>query len=110
MWKPVKLTDLKKQTLYHGNILRLPAQWPYEEFVDFMVFDTQDPERPNGLIVSSGYKAGLILVRLPKESGLTEIGGLSTQWVINNWERWIYPECNVNDVYVIDRYTATAIS
>ncbi|CNL09011.1 Uncharacterised protein [Yersinia frederiksenii] len=109
MQEIVKLTDFEEQALCHGNILRLPAQWPYEEYVDFMVFDTQDDERPNGLIVSSGYKAGLILVLLPLESSLPEVRGLSTQWVIANWKKWIYPECEVNNVYVIERYIAKAI-
>ncbi|MEB6334601.1 hypothetical protein [Serratia rhizosphaerae] len=29
--------------------------------------------------------------------------------MINNWSKWIYPECAVENVYIIDQYTATAI-
>lgn len=110
MQQPVKLINYSKSALVHGTVLRLPGQWPYEELVDFMVFDMPDDERPSGLIVSTGHKAGLILVLLPKDSGLKEVRGLSTEWVIANWEKWIYPECDVNDVYIIEKYIATPIN
>lgn len=71
-----------------------------------MVFETQDDDSPYGLIVSSGYKAGLILVKLPAESISDEGHGLSTQWIINNWDEWIYPECNVAKVHILDGYVA----
>lgn len=109
MKNPVKLINYNYCGLVHGTVLRLPGQWPYEELVDFMVFDMPYGDRPNGLIVSSGHKAGLVLVLLPQESGLKDVRGLDTQWVISNWEKWIYPECDVEDVYVIHRYIATTI-
>ncbi|MEB6222217.1 Imm45 family immunity protein [Pantoea anthophila] len=104
MQEPVKLIEIKDIALRHGNIFRLPAVWPYEAMVDFMVVDLSNADRPYGLIVSSGHKAGLILVKLPAESCLSEVRGLSVEWVIDNWDKWIYPECDVKDVYVIDRY------
>ncbi|RBJ67883.1 hypothetical protein BRN90_08600 [Xanthomonas oryzae pv. oryzae] len=24
-------------------------------------------------------------------------------WVISNWDRWIYPECEINDVYFLEQ-------
>ncbi|CAG75021.1 hypothetical protein ECA2119 [Pectobacterium atrosepticum SCRI1043] len=105
----MKLVNYPSKALVHGTVLRLPGQWPYEELVDFMVFDMPGGDRSNGLMVSSGHKAGLILVLLPQDSELKEVRGLSTQWVIDNWEKWIYPECNINDVHVIGSYIATPI-
>ncbi|ELN2576890.1 TPA: hypothetical protein OUD64_003002 [Enterobacter kobei] len=105
----MKLIDFKNNYVSRGAIFRLPAIWPYEEFVDFMVFETQDNDSPYGLIVSSGYKAGLILVKLPIDSISDEGHGLSVKWVISNWKKWIYPECNVENVYIFDTYIATAI-
>lgn len=55
----MRLIDYKKTVISRGAIFRLPAVWPYEEWVNFMLFETQDDDRPYGLIVSSGYKAGL---------------------------------------------------
>lgn len=105
----MKLVNYKNKSIKRGTVLRLPAVWPYEEWVDFMVFETQDDERPYGLIVSSGYKAGLFLIKLPTESISDEGHGLSTEWLINNWAEWIYPECNVEDVHILDEYVATPI-
>jgi len=105
----MKLIDRKEKSISRGSIFRLPAVWPYEAFVDFMVFETQDDERPYGLIVSSGYKAGLFLVKLPMESVSNEGNGLSTEWIVNNWANWVYPECNVEDVYIIEQYVATSV-
>ncbi|TDB42104.1 Imm45 family immunity protein [Photorhabdus luminescens] len=105
----MKLIDRIEKYISRGTVFRLPATWPYEEQVDFMVFETQDDVRPYGLIVSSGYKAGLFLVKLPIESISDEGHGLNTEWVIKNWSKWIYPECDVKDVCLIERYTATAI-
>lgn len=105
----MRLIDYKKTAISRGAIFRLPAVWPYEEWVDFMLFETQDDDRPYGLIVSSGYKAGLFLVNLPAESISDEGHGLSTEWVITNWTKWIYPECNVEDVHILDGYIATPV-
>lgn len=71
-----------------------------------MVIDLFDT---HGLVVSSGHKAGLILISLPTESKSEEGRALSTQWIIDNWAKWIYPECDVSDVYLFDGYEATPI-
>ncbi|PAU53600.1 hypothetical protein BZL41_23160 [Pseudomonas sp. PIC25] len=105
----VRLIDLKENFIWHGNVLRLPGKYPYEKFVDFMVYETQDKDRPYGLIVTSGYKAGLILVQLPRECSSTEGGGIRKDWLVSNWEKWIYPDCNVAEVNFIDRYEARPI-
>lgn len=102
----MKLIDYKNKSIKRGSIFRLPAVWPYEEWVDFMVIDLFET---HGLVVSSGHKAGLILISLPIESASTEGRALSTEWVITNWAKWIYPECNVDDVHILDEYVATPI-
>lgn len=102
----MKLIDYKNKSIKRGTIFRLPAVWPYEEWVDFMVIDLFET---HGLVASSGHKAGLILISLPIESASIEGRALSTEWVITNWAKWIYPECNVEDVYILDGYVATPI-
>ena len=98
-----KLVESKSDSFWRGNIFRARGKYPYEELVDFMIFDTQLEDRPYGLIVTSGYKAGLILVYLPKECSSID-GGIDREWVVSNWNNWIYPDCNVSDVYLIDGY------
>ncbi|TKI02190.1 hypothetical protein FCN80_25655 [Martelella alba] len=102
----MKLIDYKNKSIKRGSVFRLPAVWPYEAWVDFMVIDLFDA---HGLVVSSGHKAGLILISLPNESGSTEGRALSTEWVINNWAKWIYPECKVEDVHILDEYISIPI-
>ncbi|MDE3739081.1 Imm45 family immunity protein [Pseudomonas resinovorans] len=99
-----KLVDLEDEELRSGNVLRFPGQWPYEERVDLMVVDLSDEETPYALVVSSGHKAGLILVRLPCECVSLESRGIRKSWLIKNWSKWVYPECEIGDVFFIDRY------
>lgn len=102
----MKLVDYKNKSIKRGTVFRLPAVWPYEEWVDFMVIDLFET---HGLVVSSGHKAGLILISLPIESASIEGRALSTEWVVNNWSKWIYPECNVEDVHILEEYVATPV-
>lgn len=102
----MKLIDYKNKSIKRGTVFRLPAVWPYEEWVDFMVIDLFET---HGLVVSSGHKAGLILISIPIESASTEGRALSTEWVVNNWSKWIYPECNVEDVHILEEYVATPV-
>ena len=104
----LKLIDFEDSSIWHGNVFRVLGKYPYEKFVDFMVFETQFEDKPYGLIVVSGYKAGLILVYLPKESSFVG-GGLDKKWIVSNWDKWIYPDCDVSDVYLIDRYEGVVI-
>ena len=102
----MKLVEYKNEFIKRGAVFRLPAVWPYESWVDFMVIDLLDT---HGLVVSTGHKAGLMLVTLPAESGSEEGRALSTKWVINNWAKWIYPECDVEYVHIIEQYVATSV-
>ncbi|EAA7203442.1 TPA: Imm45 family immunity protein [Citrobacter farmeri] len=102
----MKLIDYKNKSIKRGTVFRLPAVWPYEEWVDFMVIDLFET---HGLVVSSGHKAGLILISLPIESASTEGRALSTEWIITNWAKWIYPDCHVENVHILDEYVATPI-
>lgn len=104
-----KLIDLEESSLFRGSVFRFPARHPYEEFVDFMLFDTHSEQRRYGLMVTSGYKAGIMLVHLPADCESLD-GGVDRNWVISNWKTWIYPECDVTDVLVFYGYDATAVN
>ncbi|RBJ69093.1 hypothetical protein BRN90_05220 [Xanthomonas oryzae pv. oryzae] len=56
---------------------------PYEKIVEFMLYETGEVDRAYGLIVVSGYKAGLKLVNLPSDS-LAASGGVSNSTVLLN--------------------------
>ena len=42
-------------------------------------------------------KRGMVL-RLPGASGI------SREWVVDNWNRWIYETCRAEEVYLIENY------
>jgi hypothetical protein len=58
------------------------------------------------LIVISGYKAGLKFSQLPKDSipeGYRY--GLKTKWLIENWSKWGYFDCSIEDVIILENIT-----
>ena len=66
---------MKKLLDYHGNlkrvmVLRLPGAYPHEEYVDLMLVELPGGDRRFGLLVATGHKAGLVLVKLPQEAEL----------------------------------------
>jgi hypothetical protein len=100
MSKWQKLIEFKEETIRLGAVFRLPAQYPYEKVVEFMVFEPNDSAYGLGLMVRSGYKAGLTLVILPIESQPLNKRGLSTQWLIDNWHKWVYSDCAIKYVWL----------
>lgn len=91
----------KSLTLRRGALLRFTATCPFEEKIIVMICENLgNLEMPVNLIVITGHKAGINpLQNLPSEC-VSANGGLSVNWLIANWEKWVYPECSVNDVMV----------
>lgn len=84
------LTTLRDGSLDPGDILRLSDNYdlgPGSGPVDLMVFHPRDDESGLGLIVASGYKAGLVLHVFPTASNQPD-GGLSVDWLLANWHDW----------------------
>jgi len=77
---------------FSGTVFRTKAKYPYEDQVDFMLFSDADSDSGLSLLVSSGYKAGTVLLRLPQEARFEEQNKLaiSAKWLLNNWKRWVY--------------------
>lgn len=99
-----RLVDATGAALPVGCVLRCPAQWPYEDTVDFMVIDQPSGERRYALLVATGYKAGHLLLQVPQQAQAADGAGLRTRWVVERWAEWIYPECAVGDVFVRGGY------
>jgi hypothetical protein len=91
--------------LVRGTVLRCKGFPPYESRVDFMIIELpQDDKLLYALLVISGYKAGLIFSRLPKESIPVENRGcaVSVKWLKSNWQEWGYADCPLQEVYILD--------
>lgn len=99
------LIDWPEALIYAGMVLRFPASAPYEDWVDFMLVVL--PPQENALLVTTGYKAGLVPQVLPSEAG--PVGAVSRAWLVANWSEWIFPSTPVEDVFVSRGYpTATS--
>jgi hypothetical protein len=100
-----KLLTYSKE-IERGFILRCKGDYPYEEVVDFLVCEPFTLERKGArLVVASGYKAGLTFVVLPAESLPSEDRfGLNTEWLKENWSKWGYCDCPIEDVWVLEGY------
>ncbi|KAK45804.1 hypothetical protein BG58_15490 [Caballeronia jiangsuensis] len=81
-----------------GSLLRFAAGYPFEDRVVMMVCEAPDQSGQLGLIAISGYKAGInCYVVFPSEAS-TDC--LSARWLIENWQHWVWPDGDVNDVEV----------
>lgn len=98
----IRLIDYPKD-IERGIIIRCKSRYPYEDVVDFLVCESYDSSVGYTLMVISGYKAGLKLVILPQESAPTSNPGfvISGQWLKNNWYKWGYTDCPVEDVWIV---------
>jgi hypothetical protein len=85
------LVDMRGDTLAGGDILRLSDNYdtgPGSGPVDLIVYHPRDDGCGEGLIVASGYKAGLIFAIFPKASIHPARFGISVDWLIDNWDDW----------------------
>ena len=105
----VKLIDCKGKSFFRGTVFRLPGKHPYEEWVDFIAYDPFIDNKGLALMVSSGYKGGLPLVVLPNESKIPGEHSIAREWLVKNWSYWIYPDCDVSEIYISKGYTATPL-
>jgi Immunity protein 45 len=102
MIKWLSIVSLRKfSTLRRGTLLKFRAAYPFEEKIVLMICENRENlEMPVNLIVITGHKAGINpLQNLPSKC-LSKEGGLSVDWLISNWGKWIYPECDIDDVMV----------
>jgi len=86
----MQLVQLRGHDLGVGDVLRLPENYdlgPGSEPVDLLVYDPRDTGCGLGLMVISGYKSGLMLCVLPRDSTGAE-GGLSVDWLLAHWAEW----------------------
>lgn len=96
------IVHYEKTALTYGNILRIPAVYPYEEFIELIVSEFDKKKKELCLIILSGRRAGLILVIPPEESLVPYQNGLGIliKWLSENWNKWVYQDSCFSDVLV----------
>lgn len=93
----IKLTELSEKSLVRGALLKFPAKYPFENEVVMMVCQSPDKEGLC-LITITGHKAGKNCYQQLPESEVSM--NIPAHWLIENWHKWIYPECDVKDVLI----------
>jgi hypothetical protein len=99
-----KLVDHPDKKIWRGTVFRCRGTYPHEEVVDFLLVDIPHVKGFE-LVVSTGYKAGLLLTALPEAAWVPDekVEAISASWLIANWTERIY-ECDPHDVHMIDEY------
>lgn len=92
-----KLTELRGDTFSRGDLIKFPAEYPFEGEVVMML--SEAPYKDGlCLITITGHKAGInCFQKLPE---LVAEDTLAADWLITNWNEWIWPEGDVNQVFI----------
>jgi len=100
-----KLVDHEYENLWSGTVFRFPAMQPFESRVDFMLIDDHSSESGFSLICTTGRKAGSREGWLPKEALASgKVSAISRDWLIENWQEWVYKHTSVSDVLLVQHY------
>ncbi len=92
----------------HNRQVVFAAEEDYQRYVsDLKELKDAFEKFGHSLVVASGNKSGLMLIQLPIESRAPG-HGISIRWLIDNWSKWVYPECDVNDVFLYERSAASS--
>lgn len=98
-----KLVDSENPALHRGYLLKFPSHSPFESEVVMMVCGLPDGGRrlaSVALMTITGYCAGINpYVEFPPDAVLDGTG-ISKDWLITNWKRWVWPDGNVEDVRI----------
>jgi Immunity protein 45 len=104
-WRP--LSEIEATPLWKGTVLRFPAKWPHEAFVDHMLVSDQGCEGDKlKLLATTGHKGGSmnILTAFPPEAYVSGAVAISSDWLKANWCEWVYDACEMSEVYVSTGY------
>jgi immunity protein 45 of polymorphic toxin system len=100
-----RFIDLAEDFLAVGDLIRLSDNYdlgPGSGPVDLLVFDPREDGTGLGLMVTSGYKAGLVFAVLPVESRFAGKRVLSKLWLIENWDKWLVFTYQGGPVPIVD--------
>ena len=87
-----------------GSMLRVPAQAPFEAWVDFMLMDDWQSPSSFSLWICSGKQAGLPLIRIPQEATNRKANAVHREWLVEHWQEWIHADSRPVDVYIRPPY------
>lgn len=102
----VKLIEVEVDEIWAGAVLRFPAQMPFEDTVDFMLFFDVHAESGFSLVCTTGSKAGNLEVQLPKAALASgNVRAINRHWLIENWQEWVYADASADEVQILAHYS-----
>ncbi|MBL4623527.1 MAG: hypothetical protein JKY42_00025 [Flavobacteriales bacterium] len=104
--KRKSLLEWEAEKFYRGVVFRFKAKYPFEEVVDFMAIEDIDAPLRLKSVCSTGFHAGQTELAFPEEAKHSD-GGVSVLWLKENWEKWVYPECGIEEVKFIENYPSS---
>ncbi|MBB1248251.1 Imm45 family immunity protein [Rhizobium sp. G21] len=91
-------------TFYHGERLLFPGDGIiHEDWLEVMLCKFSEYGGGYGFVILSGRKAGRILTTLPKEAETPRHEAVSSAWLIENFNEWVYEDTDIQDVYVLEQ-------
>jgi hypothetical protein len=100
----IKLVDYREDRLWMGTIFRFHANYPFDGTIVMMLHLSDWEYMIVRLITIAGYRAGAFSIAyLPFHADYVEENGnigVSTQWLIDNWNTDLFEETDVNEIWI----------
>jgi hypothetical protein len=98
-----KLIESKEVILRRGGFLKFDAGEAFEKKVVMMICEACGDPFKKGLITITGHKAGINhYVVFPQTDGV-----ILRDWLIDNWNEWVWPDGDVSNVLFCSRLDAS---
>jgi len=80
-WQP--MIDFEEERIWRGTVFRLPvAEHPHEAPLDLLLVEDSAAQSGFSLFVSTGYKSGLPLLKLPASAKARgKVQAISLKWL-----------------------------
>ncbi|WEV49310.1 Imm45 family immunity protein [Acinetobacter sp. ESL0695] len=99
-----KLVDNPNIRIQRGMLFKFEKKYPFKEEVIMMTCEEGFNPFGLGLISLTGAQAGDNMYTLfPNEATRN---GLMSKSLIENWNEWVYPNCNINEVMIHEGLSA----
>jgi hypothetical protein len=104
-----KLTEYDRPSISRGMLLRFPAAYPFEAEVVMMICEGPGSSSERCLRTITGRKAGINCYQVLPPDASPSGHFVATTWLIDNWNRWVWPDGNVEDVWIRMELTAAEL-
>lgn len=84
-----KLVEITDSGIGRATRFLVKDSGVYEPLVELFLVENPDSPSRFSFYVSTGHKAGCILVSLPSEAKTPGELSISKSWLIENWRKWV---------------------